>query len=367
MRRGGGRAARRAGVRGAGAGRARAAADRARLRGVCRRPQLDERLLRRGGSHACSASAAATRLPAAAAARLRVRRDVPGTTARDALAISGSGMLEIRFATPQANVSLWASAQSEFTVGGNVVVEALAGRAGPGRSRRRVPSVPSSSPFGGAAVLRSTLGHAGHRLRSRSPAPAAGRSSSTTSRSARWRSRTPRSSPLPRRSRDPATRASCSSATSRTRASTARSTARRSCRAGRRSRYSGLAAGRAHLHGRDARPLRHARRDAGGVLVDRRSEPGLGSGTGRGAAPRTRTATASRTRSDNCPPRRERRPRPTADADGVGDACETAPSGATPPVTGETVVVEVLSGEVFVKLPASSRRARRRRCPASCR
>jgi hypothetical protein len=44
-----------------------------------------------------------------------------------------------------------------------------------------------------------------------------------------------------------------------------------------------------------------------------------------------------------------------ADADGVGDACETAPSGATTPVTGEKVVVEVLSGEVFVKLPSSRR------------
>jgi hypothetical protein len=42
-----------------------------------------------------------------------------------------------------------------------------------------------------------------------------------------------------------------------------------------------------------------------------------------------------------------------ADSDGVGDACETAPSGATTPVTGERVIVEVISGEVFIKLPAS--------------
>ncbi len=45
-----------------------------------------------------------------------------------------------------------------------------------------------------------------------------------------------------------------------------------------------------------------------------------------------------------------------ADADGVGDACETAPSGATTPVNGEKVIVEVLSGEVFIKLPRSSLR-----------
>jgi hypothetical protein len=42
------------------------------------------------------------------------------------------------------------------------------------------------------------------------------------------------------------------------------------------------------------------------------------------------------------------------DGDGVGDACETAPSGATTPVTGERVVAEVISGEVFIKLPGSS-------------
>jgi hypothetical protein len=40
-----------------------------------------------------------------------------------------------------------------------------------------------------------------------------------------------------------------------------------------------------------------------------------------------------------------------ADRDGVGDACEIAAPGTLPPVTGTRVVVTVLSGDVFVKLP----------------
>jgi hypothetical protein len=43
-----------------------------------------------------------------------------------------------------------------------------------------------------------------------------------------------------------------------------------------------------------------------------------------------------------------------SDHDGVGDACEVAAPGTDPPVDGQRVVVQVLSGQVFVKLPASS-------------
>jgi hypothetical protein len=47
------------------------------------------------------------------------------------------------------------------------------------------------------------------------------------------------------------------------------------------------------------------------------------------------------------------------DHDGVGDACEVAGPGDDPPVDGRTVVVHVLSGEVFVKLPAPASASRR--------
>jgi thrombospondin type 3 repeat protein len=41
------------------------------------------------------------------------------------------------------------------------------------------------------------------------------------------------------------------------------------------------------------------------------------------------------------------------DGDGVGDACEVGAPGDLAPVTGERVVATVLSGEVFIKLPAT--------------
>lgn len=42
------------------------------------------------------------------------------------------------------------------------------------------------------------------------------------------------------------------------------------------------------------------------------------------------------------------------DKDRVGDACEVAPPGTDPPVEGRSVVVRVLSGDVFIKLPKSA-------------
>jgi hypothetical protein len=47
-----------------------------------------------------------------------------------------------------------------------------------------------------------------------------------------------------------------------------------------------------------------------------------------------------------------------ADHDGVGDACEVGAAGTNPPVDGRVVIVRVLSGQVFVKLPAHASTAR---------
>jgi hypothetical protein len=47
-----------------------------------------------------------------------------------------------------------------------------------------------------------------------------------------------------------------------------------------------------------------------------------------------------------------------ADHDGVGDACEVGAPGTDPPVDGRTVIVRVLSGTVFVRLPAAAGAAR---------
>ncbi|MDA0180407.1 thrombospondin type 3 repeat-containing protein [Solirubrobacter phytolaccae] len=43
------------------------------------------------------------------------------------------------------------------------------------------------------------------------------------------------------------------------------------------------------------------------------------------------------------------------DSDGVGDACEVGQPGTLDPVAGERVNLDVVSGEVYVKLPSSSR------------
>src|SRR4051794_1730349 len=59
---------------------------------------------------------------------------------------------------------------------------------------------------------------------------------------------------------------------------------------------------------------------------------------------------------DNCPTA-SNAVQPDGDQDGVGDACETAPSGSLPPVTGIRVTALVLSGEVYIKLPGSSLRS----------
>jgi hypothetical protein len=61
---------------------------------------------------------------------------------------------------------------------------------------------------------------------------------------------------------------------------------------------------------------------------------------------------------DNCPAAANAN-QADGDGDGVGDACDVAPPGDVPPVTGRRVVAEVVSGEVLIKLPESSSKRRR--------
>ena len=67
----------------------------------------------------------------------------------------------------------------------------------------------------------------------------------------------------------------------------------------------------------------------------------------------TAKATGSSTRADNCPDAANAG-QGDADHDGVGDACEVLPSGNTPVEAGKVATVKLISGEVFVKLPAGA-------------
>jgi hypothetical protein len=56
---------------------------------------------------------------------------------------------------------------------------------------------------------------------------------------------------------------------------------------------------------------------------------------------------------DNCPDNANAN-QADEDDDGVGDACETLPSGDLTPIAGRRAQVQVVSGEVFVRLPRGS-------------
>jgi hypothetical protein len=56
---------------------------------------------------------------------------------------------------------------------------------------------------------------------------------------------------------------------------------------------------------------------------------------------------------DNCPDKANS-DQADSDKDGVGNACEVLPPGDKPPEAGQTAVVKLLSGDVFVKLPTKT-------------
>jgi hypothetical protein len=58
--------------------------------------------------------------------------------------------------------------------------------------------------------------------------------------------------------------------------------------------------------------------------------------------------------SDNCPDNANS-DQADSDKDGVGNACEVLPPGDRPPTAGVTSIVELISGDVFVKLPATTK------------
>ena len=283
----------------------------------------------------------------------------PGHASQRSLQIIPGGVLEVRFAAKQASVSMWVGVARA-----SVTIEALDRRA---RRQRRVSfgqPVAPSGPFGRPAVVQAPLGRAeigsvrvytgeclgcgdtmtvdditlqpgrlarhGDHRRPRRALAHARRELHLPRQPARHRLRL-----LARRRRSVPCRPPFALV-----------------RAGRR---------RAHADGGDARPLRHARRDARDLELDRRPQPGRtpsppapdGDGDGVADARDNCAAAGNPSQTDQ-------------DSDGVGDACETAPSGATTPVTGERVVVEVHQRRGLHQAARDAPASRRRRSRASC-
>jgi hypothetical protein len=297
----------------------------------------------------CGGSGAAAAAPLECAVVTR-----PGHDSERSLDVNASGMLEIRFAAKQASVSMWVSSSADVTV------EAWTGE--PDESDRVLPGAfaTDSIRFGRAAVIQTPLGRpeistvrvfagdcsecsSGFTVDDITFSPVAQPDTEILSAPA----------PVVRSGdasflfigNQPDSRFDCSldGATSVP------------CRPP--FAFSGLAAGthtftvamRDRFGTPDATPAAYS------WTVDLSPPPVPAPVPVAVVAPSDADGDGVPDARDNCPAAGNAA-QADADADGVGDACETAPSGATTPVTGEKVVVEVLSGEVFVKLPASSRR-----------
>ena len=365
-----------AALRGAGVrrarrrGRARAAADRARLRERGARPARRRVLRGRRGD--------AQRRPTSGSAAVRegrVGRRAAGVRERDparprqpALAARSSPAACSRSASPPS--------RRASRCGWRRQLQRRRDRrgAGPGepgveRARQPRPADRQHEPVrprrGGQGAARARGDRLGPRLHGRVPR--------LRRRAHRGRhhlqpgrvSRTPRSSPARPPSRARPTRASCSSATSPTRASTARSTAPRPCPAGRRSRSPASPPG--------AHTLTVAMRDRfgtpdatpGDVELDGRPQPAAGRARAGRARRATRDGVAGRARQLPGGGATRRRPTRTPTASATPARPRRRARRRRSPASAS--IVEVLSGEVFIKLPGLAPARCRRRSRASCR
>ncbi|MDA0161734.1 thrombospondin type 3 repeat-containing protein [Solirubrobacter ginsenosidimutans] len=270
----------------------------------------------------------------------------PGHDSERSLIVSGGSPLTITFAAPQANVSMWVSAGS-----GDVTVEAWSGAPGSSTLLSILPPITGSNPFGRAAVVQSALGRAdigsvrvfttngsNMSVDDLTFSPVAQPDTEILSGPAAVVRDTGASFVFAGNQAD--TRFDCS----------LDGAVAVPCRAP--YNVSGLAEG--------SHTLTVGMRDRFGTpdptpavwawTVDlspvAAPAPPAADGDGDGV-PDTR---------DNCPAAANAS-QADADGDGVGDACETAPPGNVLPIAGERIVATVLSGEVFIKLPATTSRS----------
>jgi len=267
----------------------------------------------------------------------------PGHDSERSLNVFGDGLIAT-FAAPQASVSMWVSSFSDVTV------EAWTGAPEQSTLIARLPPITNSSPFGRAAVLQSALGRADIgtvrvftnggdvSVDDITFSPVASPDTEILSGPAAVSRSTDASFVFVGNQAD--TRFDCSldGATAVP------------CRAP--YGVSGLAAG-AHtltvgMRDRFGTPDPTPAVWAWTVDLSPLAAPGPPAADGDGdGVPDAR---------DNCPAAANAS-QADGDADGVGDACETAPPGNVLPIAGERIVAKVLSGEVFIKLPATTSRS----------
>ncbi len=264
--------------------------------------------------------------------------DTPGHDSAQSLGVCGAGVLTIRFDQPQTSVSMWAA--SPFSDGEDTLsVEAWTG-SDPGTgilvaSRNIDASAPFGVPvvLGGSGIRSVTVFSFTEYLiddiafspfASPDTAILSGPANPTTATDATFTFTANQSDNGFECSLDDAPPSSCRGSTS----------------------YSGLALG-AHTFSVAARD-RYGTSDrtpATYAWTVGSPPPAV-----RGAPPPDADHDGVPDASDNCASIANAS-QSDADRDGVGDACEVADPGTLAPVTGSRVVVAVLSGDVFVKLP----------------
>jgi thrombospondin type 3 repeat protein len=284
------------------------------------------------------------RVRAAAAAPLDCATiGAPGHDSERSLDVFGGSPLTITFAAPQASVSMWVSSFSDVTV------EAWSGAPDTSTLIVRLPPVTGSNPFGRAAVLQSALGRADiGSVRVFTTGSDVSVDDITFSTVAQPDTEIVSGPATVSRTSDASFLFFGNQADTRFDCSLDGAVAT-TCRPP--YGLSGLPAGRHTLTVAmrdrfgtpDSTPAVWAWTvDLSPVTVPAPPAPPVADADGDGVPDV----------SDNCSAA-VNSAQVDADHDGVGDACESGLPGDLAPVTGERVVVRVLSGEVFVKLPAA--------------
>jgi hypothetical protein len=261
----------------------------------------------------------------------------PGHDSAQSLGVCGAGVLTIRFDAPQTSVSMWAAVPSVSEGGEPLSVTAWSGPdPGTGTVVASKEIANASSPFGVPVVLSATgirsvtlFADAAYLVDDLAFSPFPSPDTAITSGPANPTTGTDATFAFTANQSDTGFSCSLDGAAASCRGSVS---------------YSGLAPG--------AHTFTVAARDRYGTVDPTPATYRWTISQASASPAKDSDGDGVPDASDNCPSIANAA-QGDADRDGVGDACEVAKAGTLPPVTGSRVVVSVLSGEVFVKLPSS--------------